>query len=200
MSDIYQTLQGSASGIYKEKGSRFLAFAFPIENEEEAKEHLAQLKKQFFDAKHHCYAYVTGFDGSQVRMSDDGEPSYTAGKPIYGQIIANHLTNILIVVVRYFGGTKLGVGGLLQAYKTAAADCLSNAVIVEKNITERCFISFNYADMNAVMKVLKDGNIKTEKHNFDMQCSLEFSVSRSVATALLNKLTAAANSLSVTLL
>ncbi|MDX9797522.1 MAG: YigZ family protein, partial [Bacteroidales bacterium] len=134
--DTYLTIEDRAEGVYKEKGSKFISLAFPITTQEEIKEIVKDIKKEYFDAHHHCYAYILGHDKSVFRMNDDGEPSSTAGKPIYGQLLSRDLTNVLVVVVRYFGGTKLGVSGLIQAYKQASIDVLDNAKIIERTIDE----------------------------------------------------------------
>lgn len=135
--DTYLTISDDSEGFYKEKGSKFLSFAFPVHHEEDIKEKLDILRKKYYDARHHCYAYVLGKDKEIFRANDDGEPNHSAGDPILGQIKSNQLTNILIVVVRYFGGVKLGVGGLISAYRTAAAEAISNNVIVEAIVKKR---------------------------------------------------------------
>jgi uncharacterized YigZ family protein len=185
--DTYLTLQSASTGLYKEKGSKFLAFAFPVESEDAVKQQLSEIKKKYFDARHHCYAYALGYNREVFRMSDDGEPSSTGGKPIYGQLLANNLTNVLIIVVRYFGGVKLGVGGLIQAYKAAAIDCISSALVVEKIVEDNYVITFDYQAMNLVMKIVKDNNITTKNHNFDTNCSLEFSIRKSLSNTIVDK-------------
>lgn len=177
--DTYKTIESVSAGIYKEKGSKFLAFAIPVRTETEAKSHLERIRKEYFDARHHCYAYILGFDKAAYRLNDDGEPSGTAGRPIHGQLLSKDLTNTLVVVVRYFGGVKLGVSGLLNAYKTAAKDALDNAVIVEKTVNEIFNLRFEYPLMNDVMRVLKDENLSQFNQNFELSCSLDFSVRRS---------------------
>lgn len=172
--DTYLTIEEKAQGLYKEKGSRFISFAFPVTKEEEVKEIIKDIKKEYFDARHHCYAYILGHDKSAYRMNDDGEPSSTAGKPIYGQLLSKDLTNILVVVVRYFGGTKLGVSGLIQAYKHAAIDALNNTSIIEKTVDEIYSVSFEYVLMNDVMKVLKEFDVLQMNHRFENDCYLEF--------------------------
>jgi uncharacterized YigZ family protein len=188
MEDTYLTLAAPSEGIYKEKGSKFLAFAFPVRSEEEVKECLAALRKQYFDARHHCYAYCIGRNGATFRANDDGEPGNSAGQPILGQIRAHNLTNTLVVVVRYFGGTKLGVGGLMQAYKTATADALQVAQIEERFYTQIVHISFVYEQMNSVMKVAKDFDLPILKQHFDMQCEMAFDVRESLLTQVLERL------------
>ncbi len=159
-----------------------MAFAFPVTTETEVKSHLDSLRKQYYDARHHCYAYILSPDKAAYRINDDGEPSSTAGRPIYGQLQSYDLTNILIVVVRYFGGVKLGVPGLINAYRTAAKDAIENAVIIEKNITEVYNLRFDYSAMNSVMKILKDENLPQSNQNFELECSLDFAVRQSAST------------------
>ncbi len=174
--DTYRSLSAPSEGLYKDKGSKFLSFAYPVETEEEIKEILEQKVKEYYDARHHCYAYRLGIDGETFRFNDDGEPSSTAGRPIYGQILSNELSDILIIVVRYFGGTKLGVPGLIKAYKAAAADAIEAGTIVDKISTARCTVSFAYAAMDKVMKVLKDMNLTPSAFNSAMECEIEVAV------------------------
>jgi uncharacterized YigZ family protein len=173
MEDTYQTITQTSEGIYKEKGSKFLAFAFPINSEDEIKWHIDTLKKEYFDARHHCYAYIWGFKQEHYRANDDGEPNNSAGIPILGQIRSKNLTNVLIVVVRYFGGIKLGVSGLIKAYKTAAFDALENAVIIDKQIQKHIHICFDYVQMNQVMKLVKDYEMEIIHQKMDLDCELE---------------------------
>ena len=182
MPDTYLTLKAESQGLYKEKGSKFLAFAYPVESEQEIKEILETLKKQYHDARHHCYAYILGKDGQDFRANDDGEPGHSAGDPILGQIRSNNLTNILIVVVRYFGGTKLGVGGLITAYKTAAADAIAANEIITAVVTERVDFDFDYPDMNEVMRLTKLLDLKVINQHFDNRCSMTLEV-RQIAHA-----------------
>ena len=161
-SDTYKSISLPSQGSYKDNGSKFLAFAFPVETEAQIKEHVAALKKEYFDARHHCYAYRLRYDYSVWRANDDGEPSSSAGRPILGQILSNELSDILIVVVRYFGGIKLGVPGLIRAYKTASADAIANSQICEKIATNEYSISFPYERMNDIMKVLKEFGLSAE--------------------------------------
>lgn len=186
--DTYLTIEEKAQGLYKEKGSRFISFAFPVTKEEEVKEIIRDIKKEYFDARHHCYAYILGHDKAVYRMNDDGEPSSTAGKPIYGQLLSKNLTNILVVVVRYFGGTKLGVSGLIQAYKQAAIDALNNASIIEKTVDEIYSVSFEYVLMNDVMKVLKEFDVLQKNHRFESYCYLEFSTRKSNSIKIVDNL------------
>ncbi len=154
--DTFLTISDTAEGFYKEKGSKFLAFAYPVTSEEEVKEHIEALKKKYYDARHHCYAYVLGKDKEIFRANDDGEPSSTAGKPILGQLHAADVTNVLIVVVRYFGGKKLGASGLIIAYKTAAADALENANIIPHILKQELAVQCSFAEVNGVMRLAKD--------------------------------------------
>ena len=176
ISDTYRSIAAPAKGIYKELGSKFLAFAHPVETEDQAKEILAAVRKEYFDARHHCFAWRLGLTGEPYRQSDDGEPSSTAGRPIHGQLLSQELSDILVVVVRYFGGVKLGVPGLIRAYRTATQDALANARIVEKVAGEHFTLKFGYLQMNDVMKVLKDMGITPLRQSFDLDCSLEVRV------------------------
>ncbi len=189
MEDLFRTIGESAEGIYKEKGSKFLAFAYPVTSEEEIKNILADLRGKYYDARHHCYAYRLGADKQQFRANDDGEPSSTGGKPILGQIVSNDLTNILIVVVRYFSGIKLGVSGLINAYRTAAAAAIAQAVIVEKTVERLFHIRFDYLVMNEVMRIVKDENIQVIKRDFDTECRMVLSVRWSNAVRIRERLT-----------
>ena len=176
MTDSYLTVENRAETLYKEKGSKFFSFVFPVKDLTEVKSILDELKKKYYDATHHCYAYILGFEKETFRMNDDGEPSSTAGKPIYGQLQSKNLTNVLLVVVRYFGGTKLGVSGLIKAYKTAAAECLSATTIVEKKVMLSYKVMFPYEKMNAVMSLLKEIKAEQTKHIFETECSMEILV------------------------
>lgn len=180
-SDTYYTLKQPSVGLYKDKGSKFLAYAYPVKNEEEIKGILDDLKKKHYDARHHCYAWAMGPTRDAFRINDDGEPSGTAGKPIYGQILSHDITNILIVVVRYFGGTKLGVRGLINAYKAATAEAIENNKIIEMLIRETYELQFEYPLMNDVMKVLKDHDLNQLSHEFALSCKLTFEVRRNKA-------------------
>jgi len=172
MCDLYRTIKAPSEGVYKEKGSKFLAFAYPVSNEASIKERLATLQKQFHDARHYCYAWRLGPEKTHYRANDDGEPSGSAGKPIYGQIVSRDLSDILVVVVRYFGGTKLGVGGLIQAYRAAASGALDKSTIIERKVYDTLKLEFGYEQMNSVMKVIKDKQLDFEDQIFDMNCSL----------------------------
>ena len=186
--ESYKTLLKPSEGSYKEKGSKFLAFANPVETEEEVKKILFRLKKKYHDARHHCYAYKIGASEDQYRANDDGEPSGTAGKPILGQIRSADLTNILIVVIRYFGGTLLGTSGLIRAYRTAAANAIKNSIIDIIIIKKWFRIHFKYLQMNEVMKVLKEGNIKPHNQDFGEQCVMAIAVPLSGIPTILNKM------------
>jgi uncharacterized YigZ family protein len=165
-SDTYKTIEGESKGLFRDRGSRFIALAFPVSSQEEIKTRLAELRKEYHDARHHCYAWVLGSDRQSYRVNDDGEPSGTAGRPIQGQINSRELTNILVVVIRYFGGTLLGVSGLINAYRTAAAEALSNATIIEKYLTEKWLLTFPYKSMNDVMRVLRDESCYQSDHQY----------------------------------
>jgi uncharacterized YigZ family protein len=186
--DTYLTISQPTQGTFKEKGSKFLAFSYPVVNEKEVKAILEMLKKKYFDARHHCYAYRLGADKLTYRVNDDGEPSGTAGKPILGQITSKDLTNILIVVVRYFGGTLLGTGGLINAYRTASADALSNAFVVQKFVYAIYEIEYDYEHMNKVMKILKDFHIDIADQIFDSICRIKLKIKLSIIDSVLEKL------------
>lgn len=186
--DSYRTIIANTRSIYKEKNSKFISTAIPVSTEIEIIEHLKAIKKEFYDASHHCYAYRLGPDKKIYRYNDDGEPSGTAGKPIFGQILSFDLTNLLIVVVRYFGGTKLGVSGLINAYKTAARNLLTDSIIITKTVDETFTLLFDYENLNSVMKILKDKNIKPIENDFKSKCFLRISVRKKITEELLNKL------------
>lgn len=172
----YLTIQSSATGIYKEKGSKFLSFAYPVYTEADIKLKIEEVKKAYFDAKHHCFAWMLGADRNHFRAFDDGEPNHAAGDPILGQIKSKGLTNILIVVVRYFGGTKLGVSGLIAAYKAAAEDALCNAIIIEKEMTEVWQLRYNYSHTPEIMRLVKGFNLTVVNQKFDTSCELNVEV------------------------
>jgi uncharacterized YigZ family protein len=176
MTDLYKTIQCNSEGTYRDKGSKFLAFAYRVGSEESVKQHLESLRKQYHDASHHCYAWRLDPDKKQFRYNDDGEPSGTAGKPIYGQILSRDLTELLVVVVRYFGGTLLGVGGLIHAYRIAASDALDHTDIIECRVYDRLSLEFKYEQMNRVMKVIKDFQLEIEHQQFDMECSITLKI------------------------
>ncbi len=174
--DSYNSIQKPSEGLFKDKGSKFLAFAYPVVSEEDIKERIAEIKKQYHNARHHCFAYKLGMDDNNYRFNDDGEPSGTAGKPIYGQILSNELSDILIVVVRYFGGVLLGTGGLINAYKNASLDAINNAIVIPRVVKEPMSIGFTYELMNPVMKIVKDLEIDVLKQDFTDTCKLHLNV------------------------
>lgn len=175
-SDTFLTLAGESNGLFKDRNSKFLYHAFPVRSEEEVKERQAELKKKYYDARHHCYAFVIGRDGAFFRASDDGEPNHSAGDPILGQIRSHNLTNTLIIVVRYFGGTKLGVSGLINAYKTSATMAIEENEIIEEQVKERVSIHFPYPVMNDVMKLVKQHELEIIDQEMTLDCkmTLEF--------------------------
>ncbi|WP_034257625.1 IMPACT family protein [Altibacter lentus] len=180
--DTYRTIsKPSKEIIYKDRGSKFYGYAFPVKDEEAVKTYLETLKKQHHNARHWCYAWQLGADYSSYRANDDGEPSNSAGMPIYGQIQSFEVTNIVVVVVRYFGGTKLGVGGLIQAYKTAAQHALEASKIVTRTIDVSFFLTFEYAEMNTVMRLIKEENIKIVKQDMELKCVFKIAVRKKEA-------------------
>ncbi len=184
----YRTIAKESEGLYKEKGSRFIALAYPVRTEEEVKQHVAEVKKKYYDARHHCYAYILGPNKDAYRQNDDGEPSGTAGRPIHGQLLSNDLTDTLIIVIRYFGGIKLGVSGLINAYKTAAKDAIDNNTIVERFVEENYEIHFPPLGMNKVMQLLKRDTVKITDQQYDTDCIIRFTVQKRDADALLEAL------------
>lgn len=170
--DTYKTIAESAQGLYREKGSRFISYAWPVTNQEEIKTIIEKTRKEYHDARHHCYAWMLGRERQNWRVNDDGEPSGTAGRPILGQINSNELTNILIVVIRYFGGTLLGVSGLINAYRTAAGSAIENSEIIERILQAYYRLTFPYSSMNDVMKILKDENAGQTDQRFDTGCKM----------------------------
>ncbi len=189
MQDSFLTISSPSEGLYKEKGSKFIALAFPVESVDEVKESLEALRKKYYDARHHCYAYVLGHAADEVRANDDGEPNHSAGDPILGQIKSKNLTNTLVVVIRYFGGTKLGVSGLITAYKTAAAEALDANQIIQKDITENITLRFPYDEMNEVMKLVKDLDLKIKRQDYDSLCVMHLEVIISQMGNLKEKIT-----------
>ncbi|WP_158859177.1 IMPACT family protein [Lunatibacter salilacus] len=179
MEDKFLTLGKKSTGVYKEKGSKFLAFAYPISAEEEIKPILESLKKEFYDARHHCYAYMLGKDQKLFRSNDDGEPNHSAGDPILGQIRSNGLTNVLIVVVRYFGGIKLGVGGLIKAYKTAAMEAINSNEILEGVVTSEMNFSFEYRHTNEVMRIIAMYEMEIISQSFQSICEISLRCQKS---------------------
>ena len=186
--DTYKTIAGPSEGIYREKGSKFIALAFPVETEAEIKEKLAEIQKQYFDARHHCYSYILGPNKDAYRLNDNGEPSGTAGRPIHGQLLSKDLTNTLVIVVRYFGGIKLGVSGLINAYKTAAKDALDNATIIEKTVDETYKVSFDYSVMNSVMQLLKDPYVSILGQSYEDRYLITFKIRRREADRIVTAL------------
>lgn len=175
--DTYRTIEKPSSEVlFKEKGSKFFGYAFPVKSEEEINEHLEQLKKQHHKARHWCYAWQMGKNYDTFRANDDGEPSNSAGMPIYGQLQAFDVTNVLVVVVRYFGGTKLGVGGLVQAYKTTAQMALEQAEIFTKTIDDLFVLKFEYPEMNTVMRIIKEEDLRVVEQKMHLQCEFVLSV------------------------
>ncbi|HNW76622.1 MAG TPA: YigZ family protein [Bacteroidales bacterium] len=179
ISDTYLSISGESRSTFRDKASRFIGLAMPVESEEEAKLKLEAIRKEYYDANHHCYAYRIGATGDVYRVNDDGEPSGTAGRPIHGQILSKGLSDILVVVIRYFGGTKLGVPGLIHAYKTTSAEALSQARIIQKTITEKMVILFEYPRMNEVMRILKDDGVSILSQQFDESCRIVVAVRKS---------------------
>lgn len=189
MTDEYKTItEIIGEGFYSEKRSKFLAFAHHVETIDEIKDILASYRKKYYDARHVCYAYMLGADKADFRANDDGEPSSTAGKPILGQINSYDLTNVLVIVVRYYGGVNLGTGGLIVAYRTAAADALDHATIETRLVEEVITYSFPYPMMNAVMRVIKEMQPRIVSQTFDNTCSISMSIRQEMAPVLRNRL------------
>lgn len=174
--DTYKTLEERCTGLFKEKGSKFIAWAVPVKTEEEVKLVLEELRKEYYDARHHCYAYILGPDKSAWRANDDGEPSGTAGKPIHGQLLSFDLTNVLIVVIRYFGGIKLGVSGLINAYKTAAREAIISGKIIELTVNEVYKIEFPYESMNEIMRIIKEESAQIIDNQFINNCIITYTI------------------------
>jgi uncharacterized YigZ family protein len=187
--DTYLSIGTDSSGQYKEKGSKFLAFAYPVEAEVEIKSKIDVLKKQFHDAHHHCYAYMLGIDQSLYRANDDGEPKHSAGDPILNQIRSFNLSDTLIIVVRYFGGTKLGVPGLIHAYKTSAREALNNNKIIKKIVTEQINVFFSYEVMSVVMRLANEPGIRILDQQFTDKCQVQLSVRKSLVDQTCDRLT-----------
>ena len=180
--DSYKTIiKASKEGLFKDRGSKFYGYAFPVTNEEEIKEKIELLKKQHYNARHWCYSWQLGKNYDHYRANDDGEPSNSAGMPIYGQLQSFNVTNILVVVVRYFGGTKLGVGGLIKAYKNAAKLALENSIIIYKTIDEVFLIKFEYPEMNTIMRIIKDENISIINQKMELDCQFIISIRKKEA-------------------
>ena len=188
MTDEYKTISGTSEGYYTEKRSKFLAFAHHVDTLDEVKDLLAQYRKKYYDARHVCYAYMLGAAREDFRANDDGEPSSTAGKPILGQINSNELTNILIVVVRYYGGVNLGTSGLIVAYREAASDAIAHANVETRQIEEIVKYSFAYPQMNDVMRIVKDMNPRIVSQTFENTCEIVLSIRKSEAEQLRSRL------------
>ena len=188
--DTYITLNGNGDGLYKEKGSKFIASAFVVESEDDVKAALLESHKKYHDARHHCYAYIIGADKSISRSNDDGEPAGTAGKPIMNQILSKGVTNTCVIVVRYFGGTKLGVSGLINAYKTASREALDNAGVVNKIINVFYSLDFPYSATNEVSRVLKEVGVEQTKAVYDTSCHIELSTRKNNAGKIEERLSA----------
>ena len=188
MPDSFKTIASIAEGTYSEKRSKFLAFAIPVATVDEVKAHVAEYQKRYYDARHACYAYMLGAERTDFRANDNGEPSGTAGKPILGQINSYGLTNILIIVVRYFGGIKLGTSGLIVAYRQAAIEALESAQIIEKTVDDDITFTFEFPMMNAVMKVVKDMNPQIISQGYDTDCTMTLRIRRGLMPQLRERL------------
>jgi uncharacterized YigZ family protein len=188
MIDSFQTITETAEGLFTDRGSKFFAYAFPVTDEEEIKSYLEQLRKDHWKARHHCYAYRLGTDGNNFRANDDGEPSGTAGKPILGQIDSFNLANVLIVVIRYFGGTKLGVGGLINAYRTAASEALTSSTIVNQIITDSFIIQYDYEITGQIMSFLNQHDLKILNQTYNERATVNFEVQISKTEQILDVL------------
>ena len=186
--DTYKTITSLSEGIYTEKRSKFIAIAIPVRTLEEVKSHLDAYQKKYYDARHVCYAYMLGHERLNFRANDNGEPSGTAGKPILGQINSNELTDILIIVVRYFGGIKLGTSGLIVAYKAAAADAIANATIIEKTVDDDISVVFEYPFMNDIMRIVKEEEPEILEQSYDMDCVIRLRIRRSMMPKLRSRL------------
>ena len=186
--DSYLTLAAPVQTAMRERSSKFLAYAYPVTDEEQIRTHLEALRKEFYDATHHCYAYRLGPQGEVFRANDDGEPSGTAGKPILGQLLSQEVTDCLVVVVRYFGGTKLGVSGLIQAYREATQEVLEAAEIIERTVDSIIQVDFSYMAMNGVMRIIKEMNPRIDEQVFDNLCTMRLRIRKSEAPILVAKL------------
>lgn len=185
--DNFKTIKAISSGLYREKGSRFVSIAHPVSDENEIKADIDDIRREHHEARHHSFAWVLGIQGDKWRANDDGEPSGTAGRPILGQIRSYGLTNIMIVVSRYFGGTLLGVSGLINAYRAAAASALENAEIIEHIVMDMYELSFPYQSINDVMKIIKEENIIQSEHSFDLECLMRISFRSSSGKRILDR-------------
>ena len=187
--DSFLSIAGESRGVFRDKASKFLSVAIPVTTEEEVKANLDDLRKAYYDANHHCYAYRLGAENQAYRTNDDGEPSGSAGKPIYGQILSMELSDILVVVIRYFGGTKLGIPGLIHAYRTAAREALEQAVVVEKIIKVQYKVTFDYPAMNEIMRILKEEGVKIIHQTVVERCEINFQIRKSHADRIENRMT-----------
>jgi uncharacterized YigZ family protein len=188
-SDTYKTIESPGEGIYKEKGSRFLSLAMPVSDPDEIKPLIDKLRKEHHEARHHCFAYMIGYERLIWRVNDDGEPSGTAGRPILGQINSFGLTNIVIVVSRYFGGTLLGVSGLINAYRTAASSAIENSRQIEKTVKDYYEVTYPYVSMNDVMKILKEESLGQSDQSFNIECRLKLNFRISAREKIIHRLT-----------
>lgn len=186
--DLYKTIKLPSEGLFKDKGSKFIAFAYPFEVESEIKSIIEPLRKEHFKAVHFCYAYRLGLDRNNFRVNDDGEPSGSAGRPILNVLLSKEITNILVVVVRYWGGTLLGVPGLINAYKSATEEALTNAEIIEKTVNDVYQLTFGYVKMNDIMKVVKDFDLKIRNQQFDNQCIMEIEFRQNISLQVIGRL------------
>ena len=187
MTDQYKTIKAPSEALFKDKGSKFLAFAYPFEDENELKKYIEPLRKEHFKAVHFCYAYRLGLDKNNFRINDDGEPSGSAGRPMLNVLLSKEITNILVVVVRYWGGTLLGVPGLINAYKSATEEALASAEIIEKTVNDIYQITFAYVQMNDVMKVVKDFDLRIRSQQFDNQCVIEIEFRQNISSQIIGR-------------
>lgn len=188
MDDTYKTITGTSEGYYTEKRSKFISYAIPVRTIDEVKAEVARLRKEYYDARHVCWAYMLGADRKTFRANDDGEPSSTAGKPILGQINSNELTDILVVVIRYFGGIELGTSGLIVAYRTAAFEAIASATIEERTVDEDITVVFEYPYLNSIMRIVKEDSPAIIAQKFDMDCEMTLRIRKSEADRLRNRL------------
>lgn len=187
-SDTFKTIKAPSQSVYTEKRSKFLAFAIPVESVDEIKHHVAEYQKEYYDARHVCYAYMLGAERTEFRANDNGEPSGTAGKPILGQINSNELTNILVIVVRYFGGIKLGTSGLIVAYRQAALEAIENAEVIEKTVDEDVVFMFEYPFLNDVMRIVKEENPQIIAQGYDSDCNMTLRIRKGCMAKLKQRL------------
>ncbi len=188
MEDTYKTIEGQSESVYTEKRSKFIAIAIPVRTLAEIKQYLEEYQKKYYDARHVCYAYMLGAERKDFRANDNGEPSGTAGKPILGQINSNELTDILVIVVRYFGGIKLGTSGLIVAYRTAAAQAIAEATVIEKTVDQDVTVAFEYPFMNDVMRIVKEESPEILEQSYDMDCFMRLRIRKSLMPRLRSRL------------